>query len=54
MAKTSNPKKRANKYQEKVKVKGSFDQLMNALFPKPEKKEKKPEPAKKKKPKPKK
>lgn len=34
-AKKSKPSKRANKYQEKVKVNGSFDDLMGALFPKP-------------------
>ncbi len=34
-AKKPTPKKRANKYQEKVKVNGTFDELMGALFPKP-------------------
>lgn len=28
------PKKRADKYEEKIKVKGSFNELMGALFPK--------------------
>jgi len=28
------PKKRAEKYNEKVKAEGSFDSLMNKLFPK--------------------
>ena len=28
------PKKRAEKYEEKVKVKGSFNDLMKELFPK--------------------
>ncbi len=43
MAKTSKPKKRENKYQEKLNVNVSFDDLMDVLFPIPEKKkEKKP------------
>jgi hypothetical protein len=34
MAKSKKPKKeRANKYQEKLKVDASFDELMDALFP---------------------
>lgn len=28
------PKKRANKYEKKVKTEGSFNDLMNKLFPK--------------------
>jgi len=37
MAKSKKPKKeRANKYQEKLKVDASFDELIDALFPKVE------------------
>ena len=48
MAKTSKPKKRANKYEEKIKVNASFDELMGALFPVAEKEAKKKPAAKKK------
>ncbi len=49
MAKKSSSQKRANKYNERVKVKGSFDDLMDALFPKSEPPKKKVSKASKKK-----
>jgi hypothetical protein len=33
------PKKRADKYNEKLRIKASFDDLMGVLFPKPNKAE---------------